>query len=223
MKTKHLLSSIFVLVLSPLLASAAVFIKFDGVDGESKDKDHKGWIDLSSVSMRSSGHKDWIDLQSFSQVIHRDVAARNVSSNRDAASGLPTGKREAASGLATGKRDVASGLPTGRRDAASGMATGKRQHKPIRVTKRIDKSTPLLAQALSSGNSMGNVTIQRTQGGKSETMTLVNATVAAVEKTGNTEHVTFNYQQIRQAANPSVRGWDPKDKKVMQGTANSTK
>jgi type VI secretion system secreted protein Hcp len=28
----------------------AGFIKFDGVDGESKDKDHKGWIDFESLS-----------------------------------------------------------------------------------------------------------------------------------------------------------------------------
>lgn len=35
------------------------------------------------------------------------------------------------------------------RDAASGLPTGKRQHKPITITKEIDKSTPLLQQALS--------------------------------------------------------------------------
>jgi len=28
----------------------AAFIKFDGVDGESQDKDHKGWSDLQSFS-----------------------------------------------------------------------------------------------------------------------------------------------------------------------------
>ena len=34
------------------------------------------------------------------------------------------------------------------RDAASGNATGKRQHKPVVITKEIDKSTPLLASVL---------------------------------------------------------------------------
>jgi type VI protein secretion system component Hcp len=29
---------------------AAGFIKFDGIDGEAKDKDHKQWIDVVSVS-----------------------------------------------------------------------------------------------------------------------------------------------------------------------------
>jgi len=28
----------------------ALFIKFDGVDGECNDKDHKGWVDLLSMS-----------------------------------------------------------------------------------------------------------------------------------------------------------------------------
>ena len=31
-------------------AYGAGFIKFDGVDGESVDKDHKGWSDLLSIS-----------------------------------------------------------------------------------------------------------------------------------------------------------------------------
>ncbi|MHB1024438.1 MAG: type VI secretion system tube protein TssD [Desulfobacteria bacterium] len=30
------------------------------------------------------------------------------------------------------------------RDAASGLPTGKRQHKPLTITKEIDKATPLL-------------------------------------------------------------------------------
>ena len=35
-------------------AYGAVFIKFDGIDGESIDKDHKGWIDLLSLSENPS-------------------------------------------------------------------------------------------------------------------------------------------------------------------------
>lgn len=47
--------SISLLVISAVLclvaaidASAAAYIKFDGVDGESQDKDHKGWSDILS-------------------------------------------------------------------------------------------------------------------------------------------------------------------------------
>jgi len=34
------------------------------------------------------------------------------------------------------------------RDPANGLPTGKRQHEPLRITKEIDKSTPLLMKAL---------------------------------------------------------------------------
>lgn len=34
------------------------------------------------------------------------------------------------------------------RDSASGLPTGKRQHKPFVITKELDKSTPLLYNAL---------------------------------------------------------------------------
>ena len=54
--------SFFIIISSLVLTSslftfndsfAAGFIKFDGVDGESTDKDHKGWIDLLSFSQVS--------------------------------------------------------------------------------------------------------------------------------------------------------------------------
>lgn len=39
-------------------------------------------------------------------------------------------------------------------DSASGLATGKRQHKPVTVSKPIDKATPKLAErAASAGTS----------------------------------------------------------------------
>jgi type VI secretion system secreted protein Hcp len=34
------------------------------------------------------------------------------------------------------------------RDAASGLPTGKRQHKPLVITKEVDKSSPLLYNAM---------------------------------------------------------------------------
>jgi len=40
-------------------------------------------------------------------------------------------------------------------DTASGLPTGKRQHKPISVTKPIDKATPLLLKALVDGKKFG--------------------------------------------------------------------
>lgn len=81
-------------------AMSAAYLKFDGVDGESTDKDHKQWIEVMSVS-------------------------QGITS----------------------------------RDAASGLPTGKRQHKPITITKPIDKSSPLLAKSLADGTHLTNVSV----------------------------------------------------------------
>lgn len=81
-------------------ALSAAYIKFDGVDGESTDRDHKGWIDVMSVSQARAP-----------------------------------------------------------RDAASGLPTGKRQHKPLTITKPIDKASPILAKSLANGSPLSNVTV----------------------------------------------------------------
>jgi type VI secretion system secreted protein Hcp len=51
------------------------------------------------------------------------------------------------------------------RDTATGMATGKRQHAPLKITKAIDKATPLLFQALVTNEVLSEVTFElvRTQ------------------------------------------------------------
>jgi len=45
------------------------------------------------------------------------------------------------------------------RDPASGLPTGKRQHKPFVITKELDKSTPLLYQALITNENLTTVEI----------------------------------------------------------------
>ena len=114
MNTNKILVLLSFVLFSPLISHSAVYIKIDGIDGEARDKNHKGWIDLTSVSTRSGEHNGWSDLQSFSQglsqnnsgqgIVHRDLAARNTRTPRDSASGLPIGRRDAASAMATGKR-----------------------------------------------------------------------------------------------------------------------
>ncbi len=130
----------FALILSCLFASSllgASYIKFDGVEGESKDKAHEGWIDVLSVSQIS--------------------------------------------------------VP---RDAASGMATGKRQHKPVTITKRIDKASPLFA---SSGNSENNplhesrMTIEQ----DGVTYVLNGIKILSAKQKGNTETLTISYTSIK--------------------------
>jgi type VI secretion system Hcp family effector len=86
-------------------ADAAAFIKFDGIDGESQDAAHQGWIKLQSATQ------------------------------------LPP---------STGQ--------------ASGQAKGKRQHKPVTITKELDKASPKLREALAKGTVFPKVEIDYQEG-----------------------------------------------------------
>jgi type VI secretion system secreted protein Hcp len=100
------------------------------------------------------------------------------------------------------------------RDAASGLPTGKRQHKPITVTKEIDKSTPLLMNVLTYNENVKDWELrfwQPSPSGKEVqfyTIQLVNASVAGIrsEMLNNKypenmqhkerEHISFCYQKV---------------------------
>lgn len=80
----------------------------------------------------------------------------DVKSPRDAASGMATGKRgydyyQAKSEFSVSSSDNSVSEVKNSRDAASGLPTGKRQHKPMTITKELDKSSPKLAESVSSG------------------------------------------------------------------------
>jgi type VI secretion system secreted protein Hcp len=83
------------------------------------------------------------------------------------------------------------------RDAASGLPTGKRQHKPLTITKEIDKATPLIMNALINNETLTEVLIgMRQAGGEVMTIMLVNASVAERRQHGPRESVSFTYQKI---------------------------
>ena len=89
------------------------------------------------------------------------------------------------------------------RDAASGLPTGKRQHKPVSITKPIDKATPLLFNALVNNEALTSVEIQFFRDGRDGkdgvyyTIELENASIASMETAlPNYEEVSFTYQKI---------------------------
>jgi type VI secretion system secreted protein Hcp len=101
------------------------------------------------------------------------------------------------------------------RDPASGQATGKRMHKPLVITKELDKSSPLLYAALASNETMKEWTLtfyRPDKGGKevaSYTITLTNAMIAGIQfvmpnnkhadlmKLMEYEEVEFVYEKIQ--------------------------
>lgn len=111
------------LAATPALAASDYYMKLGDIKGEStaRDKDHKGWIELESLS--------W-------------APERGASA---------TGGVRVATGDVDGDGRAERAAVTAPRDAASGLPTGKRQHKPVTVTKEVDKATPRLAETVSAG------------------------------------------------------------------------
>jgi|JI9StandDraft_2_1071091.scaffolds.fasta_scaffold336705_2 type VI secretion system secreted protein Hcp len=93
------------------------------------------------------------------------------------------------------------------RDPASGLPTGKRQHKPFVITKELDKSTPILYNALVNNENLPNFDLTVLQPGpkgsapKAYTVRLMNANIASIKalvgEDGKViEQVAFTYQKI---------------------------
>lgn len=105
------------------------------------------------------------------------------------------------------------------RDPASGQATGKRQHKPFVITKQVDKSSPLLFNALVNNENITSWELQffapKTQGAGGTgvevnhyTIKLTNAQLVDIKtimlnnknpdlvKFAEYEEIAFTYQKI---------------------------
>jgi type VI secretion system secreted protein Hcp len=100
------------------------------------------------------------------------------------------------------------------RDAASGLPTGKRMHKPFIITKELDRSSPLLYNALVNNENITEWELQFWQPGPTGTeiqhytVKLTNANIASIEfnmpnnkdpllmKYAEYEEVAFTYQKI---------------------------
>jgi type VI secretion system secreted protein Hcp len=98
------------------------------------------------------------------------------------------------------------------RDAASGLPTGKRQHKPLRIVKYLDKTTPLFYSALVNNENLPEVILNFYQtDSKNQTINqyrirLTNASLAGVSNDyPNLETLEFTYQKIEWTHVPSGR------------------
>jgi type VI secretion system secreted protein Hcp len=100
------------------------------------------------------------------------------------------------------------------RHSEDGLPTGKRRHGGVKVIKEVDPSSPMLYQALCTGERMSDVVIKKYRidhTGQEEqffTITLENAIVQKIEAqdllsfsqegkdSRHLEHVTFSYEKI---------------------------
>lgn len=92
------------------------------------------------------------------------------------------------------------------RDAASGLPTGKRMHKPMVITKQIDRATPILNNVLCTNENLSEVVFsvyEPREGGEalSYTIRLTNASIASIAMRADAdgklvEDITLVYQKI---------------------------
>jgi type VI secretion system secreted protein Hcp len=100
-------------------------------------------------------------------------------------------------------------------DPSSGLPTGKLMHKPIRITKEVDKSSPLLYRVLTTNENITEWELQFWQASATGaevqyyTIKLTNARIADIEfhmpnskdpdlmKRAEFEEVSFTYQTIQ--------------------------
>lgn len=102
------------------------------------------------------------------------------------------------------------------RDAATGLPTGKRQHKPFVITKEVDRSSPLLYQALVTNENLPECVIQFWQPSpptgldkQHYSIKLINANIVSIDfrmpnskqpefmKLAEYEEIAFTYQKIQ--------------------------
>jgi len=134
-----------------------------------------------------SKHKDWIIIESMSSPI--SAAELRESPTRH-----------------TAERDVASGQATGKRDAASGMATGKRQHKPMTVTKSVDKASPKLAEICANKTVIPKIEISDGETTyKLHDVLITSVTPSSSSGSVPTETLSLNYSKIEWNRGPGQK------------------
>ncbi len=104
---------------------------------------------------------------------------------------------------ATGGAIALTSVVRAPKDTASGMATGRRQHGTITIVREIDRASPMLAQALSTNESLRQVaiTFQGAGAGAEKTKTaqkivMTNVLITGIRKVGSSESITLDYETI---------------------------
>lgn len=133
---------------TPTAAASDYFLKISGVEGESKDTEHKDWVDIQSWSWGEPGSR-------------------------------------------------ATRAPTG-----SGPST-------LTIVKRVDKASPKLSEACTSGRSLGRVVVEARTGGTLTEYILDDTTVRSCTQGSSgdrpTENISLNFGKVESSTRPGTR------------------
>jgi type VI secretion system Hcp family effector len=208
------LATVLIALAAASAAAADAYLKFGTVKGE--------------VPAREGG-KDWIELDSYQWGHARGVSAAAGGSESGG------GRADVAGTESVGGAPAATETTGGMMSAAT---TQKRQHKPMTITKEMDRTAVSLAQPLSSGSMSfkgqltgcaagthyPSATLEtRTYKYEFQDVVITSCATGGSEGGGGSlpmEEISFNYGQIKTVYAPSkqdeqktkVRGWDPNKK-----------
>lgn len=162
-------------------AAYDAYLKIEGLDGGSKDPGHAGWIAISRVVAGDLNADAAADRESSSPSVS-ELTVRKAGGGEAAKNSKP--------GVGANKAVQSP------RDIATGQASGKRMHKPFVIMKEMDKASPKLFEACSTGQHFPSVTVD--MGGKQ--YTLYDVVIASAQKSGSNarpmETITLNYTKI---------------------------
>jgi type VI secretion system Hcp family effector len=121
---------------------------------------------------KEAAHSNWVTISSVvAEDLNGDAAADRESS-------------------APAVSELTASAP---RDAATGISSGRRMHKPLVITKEIDKASPMLAKACASGQHLPEVDVDLASG---EHYKLTDVVISSDTKKGEAETISFSYQKI---------------------------
>lgn len=186
---QKLLFLLFVLLLTMVFAEkahAAAYMKLGDIKGDVADADHKNWINLESVAMPPRVGSINMNSTSASRAANLETSAT-------------TGSK-----AATAVTDN------------DGAATGaRRTYEPIKFTKRIDKSSPMLQEAAAKGTVFATATLDATDPNdptQPMRIELENVMISSYQTSGSAgsasvpmESFSLNYEEIKYTKLPKTK------------------
>jgi len=204
----------------PAHAAVDMFIKIEGIDGEAKDADHKGEIDILSWSWGESRSSSGMSSRPAGTQVAPSQSRVLVAPRADG--GGQTGATRRRGETTLGDVSVVKELDKSSPRLASSPPRSGSGAGEFSFTKYVDKASPKLQQYCASGQLIPELVLsddkkKKLQYIKYELTNVMITSCARGSKDGKpTESISMNYQQIkwtygkkgRQSGKTEVRGWD---------------
>ena len=212
-------SALMLVGIMPANAAVDMFIKIEGIDGEAKDADHKGEIDVLSWSWGESRTKPGMSNRPAGTQVAPSQSRVLVAPRADG--GGQTGATRRRGDVKIEDVSLAKELDKSSPRMASNPPRSGSGAGEFSFTKYIDKASPKLQQYCASGQPIPELVLsddkKKLQYIKYELTNVMITSCARGSKDGKlTESISMNYEQIKwtygrqdkPSGKTQVRGWD---------------